>query len=89
MGTCSTKVSPQCVQCGQTTEEIQVLVYADDGYIKAKLSVALQVLTELKHVLKQDTGLELNISKTTILPKSVTAQAAFDGCRTSYKLPPR
>jgi hypothetical protein len=34
----------------------------DDGYIKAKLSVALQVLAELKHVLKEDAGLELNVS---------------------------
>jgi hypothetical protein len=42
------------------------------------LSVALQVLAELKHVLKQDAGLELNVSKTSILPKGVTAQAAFD-----------
>jgi hypothetical protein len=36
----------------------------DDGYIKTILSVVLQVLTELKHVLKQDDGLELNFSKT-------------------------
>jgi hypothetical protein len=42
------------------------------------LSVALQVLAELKHVLKQDAGLELNVSKTSILPKGVTNQAAFD-----------
>ncbi len=42
------------------------------------MSVALQVLAELKYVLKQDAGLELNVSKTSILPKGVTAQAAFD-----------
>jgi hypothetical protein len=41
-------------------------------------SVALQVLAELKHVLKQDAGLELNVSKTSILFKGVTNQAAFD-----------
>jgi hypothetical protein len=46
--------------------------------MKAKLSVALQVLAELKHVLKQDAGLKLNVSKTFILPKGVSAQAAFD-----------
>ena len=40
--------------------------------------MALQVLAELKHVLKQDAGLELNVSETSILPKGVTAQAAFD-----------
>jgi hypothetical protein len=44
----------------------------DDGYIKARMSVALQVLTELKHVLKEDAGLDLNISKTSVLPKDVT-----------------
>ena len=32
--------------------EDRVIAYADDGYIKAKLSVALQVLAELKRVLK-------------------------------------
>jgi hypothetical protein len=43
------------------------------------LSVAQQVLTELKSVFKADAGLELNVSKTSILPsKGVTAQAAFD-----------
>ncbi len=38
------------------------IAYADDGYIKAKLSVALQVLAELKRVLKEDAGLELAVS---------------------------
>ncbi len=40
--------------------------------------MALQVLAELKHVLKEDAVLELNVSKTSILPKGVTQQAAFD-----------
>jgi hypothetical protein len=31
--------------------------------------VALQVLAELKAVFKADAGLELNVSKTSILPK--------------------
>ena len=53
--------------------------YADDGYIgQVELSVALQVLAEPKHVLKEDAGLDLNVSKTSILPKGVTQQAAFD-----------
>ena len=43
--------------------EDRVIAYADDGYIKAKLSVALQVLAELKRVLKEDAGLELNVSQ--------------------------
>ena len=68
MGTCSRKVP----------KEARAIAFADDGYIKAKLSVALQVLAELKHVLKPDAGLELNVSKTSILPKGTTAQAAFD-----------
>ncbi len=38
----------------------------------------LQVLAELKRVLKEDAGLELNVSKTSVLPKGVTQQAAFD-----------
>jgi hypothetical protein len=29
-------------------------------------------------VLKEDAGLDLNISKTSVLPKGVTQQAAFD-----------
>jgi hypothetical protein len=51
-------------------QETRAVTYTDDGYIKGKLSVALQVLSELKRVLKEDTGLELNISKTDILPKA-------------------
>jgi hypothetical protein len=42
------------------------------------MNVTLQVLAELKHVLFQDAGLDLNVSKTSMLPKGVTAQAAFD-----------
>ena len=52
--------------------EARAVAYTDDGYIKGKLSVALQVLTQLKYVLKADTGLELNITKTSILPKETT-----------------
>ena len=60
-------------------QESRAIAYADDGYIKAKLSVALQVLAELKAVFKADAGLELNVSKTSILPaKGVTQQVAFD-----------
>jgi hypothetical protein len=62
--------------------EARAIVYADDGYIKGKLSVALQVLAELKAVFKTDAGLELNVNKTSILPKHTTAQAAFDMAQT-------
>jgi hypothetical protein len=56
----------------------RAVAYADDGYVKGKLSVDLQVLADLKRVLKEDAGLELNISKTAILPKSITQQGIFD-----------
>ena len=36
-----------------------MVAYVDDGFIKGKLSVTLQVLTALKCVLKEDTGLEV------------------------------
>ncbi len=52
--------------------------YADDGYIKGKLSVVLQVLAELKRVLKEDAGLEVNIPKTAVLSKVITQQTLFD-----------
>ena len=55
-----------------------MVAYVDDGYIKTKLIVALQVLTVLKSVFKADAGLELNVSKTVILPKDITQQAVFD-----------
>jgi hypothetical protein len=47
--------------------EARAIVYVDDGYVKAKLSIALQVLAELKVVFKTDAGLELNVNKTSIL----------------------
>ena len=56
----------------------RAVAYADDGYIKGKLSDVLQVLAELKRVLKEDAGLELNISKTAVLSKAITQQALFD-----------
>ncbi len=55
-----------------------MVTYDDNGYIKGKLSEVLQVLPELKSVLKQDAGLELNISKTVILPKVITQKTIFD-----------
>jgi hypothetical protein len=67
-------------------QEARVVAYADDGYIKAKLRVTLQVLTELNTVFKADTGLELNVtshvSKTSILPIGVTVQSVFDMVQT-------
>jgi hypothetical protein len=56
----------------------------DDGFIKAKLSVALQVLAELKHVLKLDGDLELNVSTTSILPRASLPRQPSMWRRTSY-----
>ena len=47
--------------------QARALAYADDGYIKAKImfiikSVALEVLADLKHVLKEDAGLDYTSS---------------------------
>ena len=38
--------------------------YADDGYIKGKMSIALEVLDDLKCVLKEDGGVEVKVCKT-------------------------
>jgi hypothetical protein len=46
------------------------------GYIKAKLSVALEVLSDTKHVLKEDAGVDLNFDKTRILVKGISAADA-------------
>ena len=69
-------------------QEARAVAYTDDGYIKAILSVALQVLAELKAVFKADAGLELIVSKTSILPKGTTAQAAFDMAQTIMQATP-
>ncbi len=59
-------------------QKTRVVAYTDDGYIKGNLSDTLQVLADLNHTLKEDTGLEVNISKTAILPKDITQQTIFD-----------
>ncbi len=60
-------------------QEARTITYADDGYIKSKLSVVLQVLDEVKAVFKEDTGLLLDVAKTVILPvKGCTEQDVFD-----------
>ena len=56
----------------------RTVAYTDDGYIKPKLSVALQVLTELQRMLKEDPVLDLNVTKTSVLPKGFSQQEAFD-----------
>ena len=58
------------------------LAYADDGYIKAKMSVTLQVLADLQHVLQEDAGVDLNVSKTSFHAKGVSQQTAFDVAHT-------
>jgi len=51
---------------------VRAVSYTDDGYIKGNLSETLQVLPELKRVLKEDASLDLNIFKTAILHKTFT-----------------
>ncbi len=59
-------------------QEVRVVACVEDEYFKGKFSVTLQVSSELKCVLKEDGGLELNVSKTSILPKSTTQETVFD-----------
>ena len=51
------------------------VAYTDDDYIKAKLSVAFEVLSDIKLVLKEDAGLDIN-DKTKILVRGITAAEA-------------
>jgi hypothetical protein len=44
--------------------------------IKAKLSIALEVLSDIKHIIKEDAGLALNFKKTKILVKGISAADA-------------
>jgi hypothetical protein len=54
------------------------VAFADDNdcYIKSKLSVALEVLSDIKHVLKEDVGLDLDFDKTKILVKGISVTDA-------------
>jgi hypothetical protein len=63
------------------------VAYADDGYIKAKLSIALQVLSDIKHVLKEDAGLALNFNKTKILVKGISAADAHAAAQRICSMP--
>ena len=40
--------------------------------------MVLQVLAELKRLLNEDADLELNVSKTSVLPKETTQETVFD-----------
>jgi hypothetical protein len=53
------------------------VVYTDDGYIKDNLSVELEVLSDIKQVLKEDDGLALN-DKTNILIKGLGVPICTD-----------
>jgi hypothetical protein len=52
------------------------VAYAADGYIKARLSVALEVLSDIKQVLKEDAGLALT-DKTRIVVKGILPLVAL------------
>ncbi len=46
--------------------------------------MSLQVLTELKRILKEDADVELNIHKTSVLPKGLSHQTVFDVTQNIY-----
>ncbi len=50
--------------------------------------MAFQVLVELKRVLKTDVDLELNIHKTSVLPKGVSQQSVFDVEQNNFQATP-
>jgi hypothetical protein len=66
-------------------QEACAVACADDGYIKAKLSVALEVLSDIKHVLKEDAGLDLYFDKTKILIKGISAADAHAAAQRMLK----
>jgi hypothetical protein len=63
------------------------VAYADDGYIKAKLSVALEVLSDVKHALKEYAGLDPNFDKTMILVKGISAADAHAAAQHMINVP--
>ena len=67
--------SPRGPTLAKHNQDACAVTYADDGYIKAKLSVALEVLSDIKQVLKEDAGLALN-DRTKILVKGISAADA-------------
>ena len=67
--------SPRGPTLAKHNQDACAVTYADDGYIKAKLSVALEVLSDIKQVLKEDAGLALN-DRTKILVKGISVADA-------------
>jgi hypothetical protein len=60
--------------------QVRALAYDDDGYIKLKMSVGTPGpgVSDLKYIRKKNSGLDLNVSKTSILPKDISQQVACD-----------
>jgi hypothetical protein len=58
--------------------QVRAFTYADDGYIKVKMSVDTPGpgVSDLKYILKENSGIDLNVSKTSILPKAISQQTA-------------
>ena len=54
--------------------EARAVSNADDRYIKGKLSLALQILAELKRVLKEDAGLELILQRPPFSPRTLVSR---------------
>ena len=82
-----------CIQhlWGRTLKHHQnacAVAHADDGYIKAMLSVALEVLSDIKHAFKQDAGLALDFNKTKILVKGISAADAHAAAQRMFATDP-
>ena len=56
--------------------QARVSAYDDDGYIKGKMRIGLEVLADLKCVLKKDGGVEVKVCKTWMLGNGMRQQAA-------------
>ncbi len=69
-------------------QEARAIAYADDGYIKAKLSISLQVLVELKVVFKTHTLWSSTSLRPPSFPKVSLPRLCLIWCGPSSKEPP-
>ena len=74
----TTKFKVPSTSTTNNKDTFAAVAFADDNdcYIKSKLSVALEVLSDIKHVLKEDVGLDLDFDKTKILVKGISVADA-------------
>jgi hypothetical protein len=63
--------------------QARALADADDGYVKAKMSVALQALADLQHVVHEDAGLDVKVPKHPSFPRASPSRLSLTRCKTS------